>query len=82
MPSEKSMKDILLAELNKEVQKGLIKRSDAVLVLDIFDEEMEEGYSDAEALYKSLYEIKLLKKEKPIFNGGNENECEEWANRE
>ena len=43
---------------------------------------MEEGYSDAEALYKSLYEIKLLKKEKPIFNGGNENECEEWANRE
>ena len=76
------MKDILLAELNKEVQKGLINRSDAVLVLDIFDEEMEEGYSDAEALYKSLYEIKLLKKEKPIFNGGNENECEEWANRE
>ena len=76
------MKDILLAELNKEVQKGLIKRSDAVLVLDIFDEEIEEGYSDAEALYKSLYEIKLLKKEKPIFNGGNENECEEWANRE
>ena len=39
------MKDILLAELNKEVQKGLIKRSDAVLALDIFDEEMEEGHS-------------------------------------
>jgi hypothetical protein len=63
MSNEKTMKDILLAELNKEVQKGLIKRSDAVLALDIFDEEMEEGYSDCEALYKALDEIKMIKEE-------------------
>jgi len=82
MSNEKTMEEILLSELNKEIKKGLIKRSDAVHVVELFDEEMKEGYSDGEALYLALEEIKLLKKEKPIFNGDNENECEEWANRE
>ena len=82
MSNEKSIKDILLSELDNKVKQGIIKESDATIIINRFHEEMEEGYSNAEALYKSLYEIKSLKKEKPIFNGDNENECEEWANRE
>ena len=63
MPSEKSMKDILLNELDEEVKKGSIKKKDAINIVDIFNDEMEEGYSDAEALYKCLYKIKSLKME-------------------
>ncbi len=76
------MIDILLKELKREVSEGSLTQRDAVYVVELFDEEMEEGYSDGEALYLALEEIKLLKKEKPTFNGDNENECEEWANRE
>ena len=76
------MIDILLKEIKREVSEGSLTQRDAVYVVELFDEEMEEGYSDGEALYLALEEIKLLKKEKPIFNGDNENECEEWANRE
>ena len=36
MPSEKSMKDILLNELDEEVKKGSIKKKDAINIVDIF----------------------------------------------
>ena len=61
MSNEKSMKEILLAELNKEIKAGSIKKSDAVLAVDIFDEEMEEGHSDGEALDRALDEVNFIK---------------------
>ena len=61
MSNEKSMKEILLTELDKEIKAGTIKRGDAVYALDIFDEEMEDGHSDGEALYRALDEVNFIK---------------------
>ena len=55
------MRDILLAELKKECDKATLTRREAMDIIELFEEGIEEGYSDEEALYHALDEIDSIK---------------------
>jgi len=74
--------------MNKQLRDLTLKIKDLEAELDYYNLYEPDDRESADRLKRLIdktydeYDDLKKRKEKPIFNGDNENECEEWANRE